>query len=250
MLESAENISSYSRANLMIWIAMSFQAGTLNIGGFLACHRFVSHVTGFAAFLGVEVANKNYWQAAGMLLVPLFFLLGVMLSAQLIEGRIKAHRKPQYHLTFFLIFAITALIFGLGVQDLFGVFGEPFDQLRDYLLLTLLCLVCGIQNGAVTMASHAVVRTTHLTGVTTDLGLGIVRMLAHIREKQSIEVDLRANITRLAIIFGFGCGSVIGAIVFKKYGYWGFLMPTISSAILFLLVFYYRVLRFLFRLPS
>src|SRR5665213_3152302 len=69
-----ETISAYTRVNVTIWMILAFQGGLLNIGGLLACHSFVSHVTGFATLFGLELNRVHYWAASGMLAVPLFFL--------------------------------------------------------------------------------------------------------------------------------------------------------------------------------
>lgn len=76
MLYGNETISHYSKSNITIWMLMAFQAGVLNIGGFMACHRFVSHVTGFATFFGYELNQADSSHALGMLIVPLFFFIG------------------------------------------------------------------------------------------------------------------------------------------------------------------------------
>ena len=65
-----------TRRNRVIWFTLAFQAGWINAGGFLACHRFVSHVTGFATQFGVDIAEFRWTDATGMLTVPLFFFNG------------------------------------------------------------------------------------------------------------------------------------------------------------------------------
>lgn len=96
-----------------------------------------------------------------------------MVSGQLVDIRLKLRKRPKYYLTFGLIFFLLSTVFGLGVTGHFGKFGAPLAFSSDYTLLALLCLVCGIQNGTITTVSKSVIRTTHLTGVTTDLGTGI-----------------------------------------------------------------------------
>src|SRR3989344_1951144 len=150
MLYGNESISHYTPGNISIWMLMAFQAGLLNIGGFMACHRFVSHVTGFATFFGFEVSQGEEWHAWGMLVVPLFFLFGAMLSGQLVDIRLKLHKKPKYYITFGVIFFLTFVVFLGGFLGNFGVFGEPLNSMHGYSLLMFLCLICGIQNGTIT----------------------------------------------------------------------------------------------------
>ena len=54
----------------------------------------------------------------------------------------------------------------LGYFHFFGEFGEEVRLKRDYFFLALLCAASGLQNAAITTASGATVRTTHLTGLT------------------------------------------------------------------------------------
>lgn len=222
---------------------MAFQAGLLNIGGFLACHRFVSHVTGFATFVGVEINIRGHNQALGMLSVPLFFLSGAAISGFLVDLPIKTKQRPRYYISFGLIFFLLALVLAGGVAGFFGVFGEPLNLTRDYALLAILCLVCGIQNGTITTASRSVVRTTHLTGITTDLGLGIVRFLNRNKIGAEVEREGRANLMRIGIILSFTLGSVAGGFVFKRMEYWGFIIPVITSGILFSIMAYFQLIK-------
>lgn len=222
---------------------MAFQAGLINIGGFMAVHRFVSHVTGFATFFGYEINQADNSHAFGMLAVPLFFLLGCMISGQLVDIRLKLHKRPKYYITFGLIFFLLCIVFGLGMMGYFGNFGEPLEISRDYTLLILLCLICGIQNGTITTVSKSVIRTTHLTGVTTDLGLGIIRFLNRHKLKGEIGNEVEANLMRAGIIFFFGFGSVFGGFVFNKLGYAGFFVPVLTSGLLFVAMLYFQVVK-------
>ena len=221
-------------------MSMAFQAGLLNMGGFLACHRFVSHVTGFGTYFGHEISKAKYAPALGMLAVPLFFLFGAMLSGHLVDIRLKTHRKPRYYLAFGIIFFLILTVCLGGFFGQFGEFGESLDRPRDFLLLAILCLVCGIQNGTITSVSRSVIRTTHLTGITTDLGLGIVRFLHRENLQGPIDDEVKANLMRVGIILFFGLGSVVGALAFTRFGYGGFLLPALSSGSLFFLMLYYQ----------
>ncbi|MGE5086116.1 MAG: YoaK family protein [Bacillota bacterium] len=241
MLFGHETISHYSRSNLIIWMSMAFQAGLLNMGGFVACHRFVSHVTGFATFFGNEVSNLNVNNALGMLVVPGFFLLGAMVSGVLVDLRIKLHKKPRYYISFGLIFVLLLVVLFGGLAGKFGRFGEPLDQSQEYALVIFLCFICGIQNGTITTVSQSVVRTTHLTGITTDLGIGLVRIFN--KERLELHMEGRLNLMRAGIISFFGLGSIVGGFAFKHFQYLAFSIPVATSGVLFALMLYYQVIR-------
>lgn len=222
---------------------MAFQAGILNIGGFMACHRFVSHVTGFATFFGHEFSQGKFRNAFGMLMVPLFFLLGVMLSGFLVDIRLRLHKKPKYYISFGVIFFLTLFVAIGGILGRLGSFGESLESSQDYTLLIVLCLICGIQNGTITTVSKSVIRTSHLTGITTDLGIGLVRLLNHKKAPCDFENERNANLMRLGIIFFFGLGSIIGGFAFLGFGHKGFLLPVITSGVLFFTMVYFQLLR-------
>lgn len=246
MLFGNESISHYSKNNVSIWMLMAFQAGVLNIGGFMACHRFVSHVTGFATFFGYELTRSDSIHAVGMLVVPFFFLLGAMISGLLVDIRLKLHKKPKYYLSFGFIFFLLLAVFIGGITGKFGFFGQPLQTASDYILLILLCLTCGIQNGSITTVSKSVVRTTHLTGITTDLGIGLIRLLHAGKIDEPMENEKKATLMRLGIIFFFGLGSVVGGFSFSKLAYMGFIIPVITSGFLFITMLYFQLLKPLF----
>jgi uncharacterized membrane protein YoaK (UPF0700 family) len=243
MLFGNQTIANYTPSNVIVWMALAFQGGVLNIGGFLACHRFVSHVTGFATFFGAELSGHQYDRALGMLLVPFLFLCGAMVSGFLVDIPMKLQTKPKYYIVFGVLFVLVTVVVVGGFNKLFGTFGEPLNNFEDYVLLALLCLICGIQNATVTSVSRAVVRTTHLTGITTDLGIGIVRVLNKHRLKSESAEDVKANWMRLGIILFFICGSVAGGFLFRQAGYRGFLLPVVISGLLFAVTFYFQVLK-------
>ena len=130
-----------------------------------------------------------------------------------------------------------------GFNHLFGEFGEPMEKTRDYTLLALLCMICGTQNGLITLVSKSVVRTTHLTGITTDLGIGLVRVLNSGRLFGKIDDEGRANLMRIGIIVFFILGSVFGVRIFHSFEYRGFIFPAVISGSLFFLTFYFQVIR-------
>ncbi len=242
MLYGNQSISHYSPSNIIIWMIMAFQAGLLNIGGFLAGHKIVSHVTGFATFFGYEISTGS-GNASSMLIVPAFFLLGAMISGYFVDIRIKLLKKPRYYITFGFMFFLTCLIWFMGIVGKFGTFGEHSVDLPDYVLLMLLCLVCGIQNGTISTVSRSIVRTTHLTGITTDLGLGIVRILYRKKLKDKIIDEDKANLMRVGIITFFVLGSIAGGYLFAHFRFHGFLVPVLISGSLFSLMLYFQVLK-------
>lgn len=214
------------RAHMDWWI-LSFIAGCVNAGGYLAAHRFVSHVTGFATLFGVDAAGGRWDRAFGLLSVPVFFLLGVMVSAYVVDRRTYRGQRPRYALVMALVCAcLLAAALG-GSLGIFGEFGHPPKLGQDYLLLALLCTASGLQNAAVSTATGATVRTTHLTGLTTDLGTGLVRALS---DRAAYRTEMRSAQLRVVTLLAFALGSVAGAFCYIKTGYMGFYLPAALAA--------------------
>lgn len=220
---------------------MAFQAGLLNIGGFMAGHHIVSHVTGFATFFGYHVSQTENYQALKILVIPMFFLLGSIVSGYFVDIRLRQHKRPKYYITFGIIFFLILLVFLAGLIGFWGEFGGEAGTSKGYLLLIILCFVCGIQNGTITVVSKSIIRTTHLTGITTDLGLGIVRFLKRGKLKEQLLDEGRSNLMRVGIITSFILGSIVGGFIFNRLHFFGFLLPTFISGGLFFLMVYYQI---------
>lgn len=221
---------------------MAFQAGAINAGGFLACHRFVSHTTGFATHFGAEFASGQFFSAIGIASVPVFFLLGTMLSAYFVDRRISLNKQPQYSLLSWMMFTLLILATIGGEAQWYGEFGSPLSIEPDYPLLALLTTTCGIQNAMITSASGAAIRTTHLTGVTTDLGIGLMRILSRGKNDQITVVEKKYTTIRLGIILFFIFGSTVASYIFYAFQYRGFLLPAGITFILIAMDFKERFL--------
>jgi uncharacterized membrane protein YoaK (UPF0700 family) len=232
MFSRPSSLADYNSKNIVVWMSMAFQAGSINAGGFLACHRFVSHVTGFATHFGAEVSYGHIGTAFGTLSVPAYFLLGAMLAAFFVDKNL-TKGKPAKYTFMFLIISFSMFVIAVGGSlGLLGKFGESPDLISDYFLLSVLCLCSGIQNATITSASGAVVRTTHLTGITTDLGIGIVRTISASIPKPIRQMENRANAMRSGIIVFFILGSLISSFCFLNFDYKGFFIPCLISAML------------------
>lgn len=205
---------------------MAFISGTINAGGFLACHKFVTHVTGFATLFGIDAVSQNWDHAIGLLSVPLFFILGAMIAAYFIDRRYLLNKPPKYfYATGLISLCMFAAAIG-GYYNYFGKFGEPANLTADYLLLCLTVMAAGLQNSAVTSSSGATVRTTHLTGVTTDVGIGIIRLSTLWgTPNEDFKREALLMWLRVGIIGAFVLGSLVGVVLFLKYEYLGFLLP-------------------------
>jgi uncharacterized membrane protein YoaK (UPF0700 family) len=192
---------------------MAFVAGAVNAGGFLAIARYTSHMSGIISAIGDDLALNNFISVLGGISLLLSFLFGAATTAIIVNW---GHRR-KIHSEFALPLLLEAA--------LLLVFGLVGANLNVYLPLTvpaialLLCFVMGLQNAIVTKASRAEIRTTHMTGVITDIGIELGKLVYWNKSIQAnAQGYVKANREKLRthlFIFGmFLIGGIIGAISF------------------------------------
>lgn len=200
--------------------ALSMLAGMVNAVGVLGFqHQAISHLSGTATLFGVELL-RSPGHALHLVAVMFSFVLGAALSGALIPS---ATLKLGRHYEALLCVEGGMLLGALLLLERGALSGHY-----------LASAACGLQNAMVTTYSGAVVRTTHLTGIFTDLGLMLGALL---RGKR---FDRRKAIMFLLIISGFIAGGIIGAQLFTAFGFWSLLVP---SGMCFLLAVSYRLYR-------
>lgn len=189
--------------NLRLASNLSFIAGIVNIAGVLSVATLTTNVTGHFAYFAEEVSLKNYSKAITFLFFILFFLIGAFICNTLIE--ITSLVKPRIAHAFpMLIEVLVLLVIGIG-----------YVNQQEYIAYLLL-FAMGIQNALVTQISQSVVRTTHLTGLFTDLGIEISQLFFY--RKPTEKSRLRRSIfLRLSIIFFFFLGCIFGGFFYEEY---------------------------------
>ena len=193
------------------WL-LAFVAGATNAGGFLAVHHYTSHMTGLvsAAADGLVLGQHRVWvMAVGALL---FFLAGAATTAVLVNFGRQRLAHSIYALPL-LLEAACLLAFGLMGAWLAGLQGLLVPA-----TVAMLCFTMGLQNALITKVSRAEIRTTHVTGIVTDLGIELGRALYGLGG-----AAVQANTAKLRLLVGlllaFAVGGVTGAWAFKAIGY-------------------------------
>jgi uncharacterized membrane protein YoaK (UPF0700 family) len=91
------------------------------------------------------------------------------------------------------------------------------------LTVMLLCFIMGLQNAVISKLSNAEIRTTHITGVVTDIGIELGKLAYWNGAATAGGTAVRANRPRLRILatlaICFFVGGVAGALGFKHLGY-------------------------------
>lgn len=205
-------------ANRQLGAVLAFLAGAVNAGGFLAVQRYTSHMTGVISGVADDLATGGFALALAGLVSLLAFVAGAACTALLVNWA----RQRQMHSKYAL-----ALLLEAGLLLLFGLVGAHLDTLAHLLVPTavlLLCFIMGLQNAIVTKISQAEIRTTHMTGVVTDLGIELGRLLYWNGTTAPDSVHfVRANRDKLfihSLVLGlFFVGGLVGALAFKHFGF-------------------------------
>lgn len=205
------------RLNRQLAWSLAFIAGAVNAGGFLAVGRYTSHISGAVSSIGDEFTLGHPSLAIAALAVVISFFTGAFAATMLISLGKRRRFRSKYAFSLMLE-AVLLLIF--------GVIGWRFNQRYEFYLpvtVILLSIVMGMHNAVVTTISNAEVRTTHMTGNVTDLGIELSRLLyinraSHTRTKPVIANRDRIKLHGL-ILLSFLGGGVAGALGFKFIGY-------------------------------
>ncbi len=197
--------------------SLAFVAGGVNAGGFLAVQSYTSHVTGAVAKISDELVLGNAALALEGVGVVCSFGMGAFFSTLLVSyGR--RHRFKSHYALSLMIEASLMMVFGLIGSSLNAVHGlfVPFTVM-------LLSFMMGMHNSMVTNISNAEVRTSHMTGIVTDLGIELSRLFYFNRSRNQKMQPIRANRDKLKlhglILGAFFGGGFIGALSFKHVGF-------------------------------
>lgn len=221
---------------ISLWAMLGFQAGFINAFGFLACGRYVSHVTGFGTQIGVAAAEKNLWLAIELLGFPLSFIFGAFVSAFFTSARLERGLVPRYGLITLMLPVVVVLLGIAGSAGVFGPFGGPLIRVHDLALLFLLSFVCGMQNGCFATLTKGQIRTTHLTGISTDIGTDLARLWFGKLGPKEYELTRKTNLSRIATFCAFSLGSIVSVHLARKLGYAALLFPLITATVVFVSV--------------
>ena len=203
--------------NRALGLLLAFNAGAVNAGGFLVLHLYTSHMTGFASQLADGLVLGNAKLLLNALGAVLAFLSGAAVCAVMVNwGR--QHRLHSVYALPLLLEAALMFPFGLmGAVTL--TWATPFAVPLTVLLLSF---IMGLQNAVASKTSGGSIRTTHMTGNITDLGMEIGKLLywnGKTAPTAAVRHD-RSRMRRSAGLIGmFVFGGTMGALGFKYVGF-------------------------------
>ncbi|MCW4456303.1 DUF1275 domain-containing protein [Flavobacterium sp. MXW15] len=198
-----------------VWIgavSLSSVAGMVNVVGFLGFeHQAISHMTGTTSQLGMALVQRDWRNIGHLWGVLIAFSLGAMLSGMIVQdSALKLGRRYGVVLTLESLLLLVAIPL-FKQQQIWGALAAA--------------MACGLQNAMATTFSGAVVRTTHLSGMFTDLGIGLGHLL------RGLPLPIRRLTLSGLIVSGFLAGGVAGAWLFLRFEYDALLAPALLTGL-------------------
>jgi uncharacterized membrane protein YoaK (UPF0700 family) len=223
-------------------LTLSWVAGYTNVVSILVCGTAASHVTGLATSASREVIEGRWTVAIGAIGLILCFLAGAVASAIMTElGRRRAWES------IYVMPILTEMMLLASFSLLLELLGHDFTQpgLLHAAATGIAAFAMGIQNATITRISHGVVRTTHLTGIVTDLGLEGVQFAWWTWDRRHRVSELprgallhrlyhHSSLRRLALLASIGATFVLGAMLgtasFVSIPEWSMIPPVLFLA--------------------
>lgn len=206
------------RADRHLALCLTFVAGAVNAGGFLAVGQYTSHMSGIVSAVADHSALGELLAVAAGMSAVAAFLLGAAVSAWLINWGRRHQRRSIY---------AAPLALEAALLLIFGVLGHGLEfRIWVFVPLTVavLCFTMGLQNAMMTKLSRAEIRTTHVTGLLTDIGIELGKLAYWNRRREfDSRVHVLADRVKLrllsALVSSFFVGGVAGAVAFSRFGF-------------------------------
>jgi len=147
-------------------------AGVSNAVGFGLAGHYTSHMTGMVSTFGEQIVADDRWLALAAAVAIGAFVAGATCCTLMIHHARQRRSHAQFAWPLLLESALLLAI---------GLFGTRSPACATALLWWTVCTLTfamGLQNALITKISHGEIRTTHVTGIVTDLGIECGRGLA------------------------------------------------------------------------
>ena len=198
-----------------VWIgagALAGVAGIVNVVGFLGFqHQAITHLTGNTSLLGAALVSGDLRATLHLAGAIAAFIAGAMLSGLVIQdSTLRLGRRYGVVLTIESVLLFAAV---------------PLFRHQQWLGPLCAAMACGLQNAMATTYSGAVVRTSHLSGMFTDLGI----MLGH--AARGMPVARKRLGLCIVVITMFFAGGIAGAWLFSTVRYAALYLPAVVTGV-------------------
>ena len=219
---SHDGPSKSAQKNWLLAGYLAAIAGFVNSAGWVLLGSFTSHVTGSIGRAAAEATRSNFGEAGGAALLILCFALGAFAATTVLEASLFGTRQSAYAVAFLLEATLLTAFMALAHSS------------SNEIQAVILCFAMGLQNSLVTLVSKARVRTTHMSGVVTDLGIELSRWtrwgLRHWRGAAAGDRPAPANVGLLiTLVLAFSSGAILGALLAVRLGSRAIGFPAVAT---------------------
>lgn len=200
------------------WILISAfllatNAGMINVMGLLTVlHQSISHMTGNVSMIAIAFYQQQWGNILYLFLILCCYVIGSLYSGYILASGVpkigRRYGLPLLLVTLFILFC-------WGFLPYFPRYG-----------LLWAATAMGVQNAMVSHYGGTIIRTTHLSGVLTDLGLALGYLL------KGLKVENRRLVLHTAILLGFFIGGLIATVAYQYWLLNAFLIPAILSLLM------------------
>lgn len=219
--------------NIQLGSLSAFSAGMVNVTSLIIFFAFTSNVTGHYAILAEEISKGNWYQASVVFVWIFMFFIGNFVSNIIIinfnqKNSYAAHSAP-------LIIEIICLL-GVGY---YGHFHYQETLSETEIMVATMLFAMGIQNGLTASISNFSVKTTHLTGLTTDVGI-LTAMFTKKKYRHNKALRSKLNVL-LAIAASYLSGGILAGVIYYEAKFLVFF--AVSAVIGFIILYEYYKLK-------
>ena len=230
--------------NIKLGSLTALAAGMVNVTSVIIFFAFTSNVTGHYAILAQEIAKGNWYQAGVVFLWISLFFIGSFASNMFIIHAKKLNERYLSHVIPVLLEIACLLVVGVYLDSFYTETLKETEFLVGLMLFTM-----GLQNSLTASISNGTVKTTHLTGLTTDLGI-LFSMLTkkEFREDKVVRGKVRLL---LSIMLSYMAGGILAGMVYLHLKYYVFF--AVSFVLIIVILYDYsklNLVRFIRRKPS
>jgi uncharacterized membrane protein YoaK (UPF0700 family) len=189
--------------DLLLAASLAFVAGGVNSAGYIASGFFSANMTGNVSLISDYLSVREFRLALAFLAIVTMFILGALAASLIIQVGKSRGLRNIYALT---LLAEAALLMAVGVY----AHGSTWPG-SGLTVAGLLSFAMGIQNAASTRISASRVRTTHVSGIATDIGVGLAMLLGEGAHGQRHETSARLKL-HIVTILAFLVGGIVGVV--------------------------------------
>lgn len=199
------------RENLMLASSTAAVSGITNVAGMLAFLVFTSNVTGHVATLSSRVVEQNFSEILVFLVWLIMFFGGAFLTSFIV----RSFEDKSYYRAHSIPIILEAVI--LFVVAFYGHNFYRETKTEREIVIALILFSMGLQNSLVSVISGGIIKTSHLTGLFTDLGGDIAEWLhPKVEKTKAIRDKIFIRFTILGFYF---FGGLLGGYFFDLFGF-------------------------------